>query len=91
MNKAGRYIQRHLWWDDDDREYEIEAVWRYTPDLVYGGQYESEQLESIEVYDCETDAPDIDHEMTEGSVVWRYIEKDFNLNIAVHEDFYWRF
>ena len=89
MDRAGRYIQRHLWWDAEDREYEIEAVWNYTPDHVYGGQYESAELLSMEVYDCETGAPDIDHEMFEGSNVWRYIADDFNLNIAVHEQSYW--
>ena len=91
MNKAGRYIQRHLWWDVEDREYEIESVWKYTPDKEFGGWYESAELQSIEVYDCETGAPDIDHEMFEGSDVWRYIEKDFDLNIAVHEEYYWSF
>ena len=89
MNRAGRYIQRHLWWDAEDRQYEIESVWNYTPDPIYGGQYESAELLSIEVYDCEANAPDIDNEMVKGSNVWRYIEQDFNIDIANHIDYYY--
>ena len=75
------YYQTHFWWDAEDREYMLTAVWRVTDDPHYGGQYASEELLDIEM---EFGAPEMEHEMCKGSDVWRSVESDgFKHSVAM--------
>lgn len=72
--KTGNYRDTTYWWDDEDRQYTLEAVWYYEdghreiPDSWW--------LESLIVEEQEKDAPDIDHLLVRGGEIWRMVENE---------------
>ena len=72
MMKTGQYVASHYYWDEEDREYTLEAVWYYEdghreiPDSLV--------LESLIMEDREDNAPDIDPLLVKDGNIWRQIE-----------------
>ena len=77
MNHSGYYRQKAYYWDDDENEYTLEAVFyhedgmREIPD--------SDTLHSLDVFECERNAPDITRMLNEGGDVWRKIENQCSI------------
>lgn len=78
MMRTGNYRATAYWWDEEDREYTLEAVWYYED-----GHREipdSWMLESLIVDEQEQGAPDIDHLLTKHGDIWRAVERDGAVN-----------
>lgn len=82
MDKAGEYRQEHYWWDEDDNQYLIEAIWQYRPPCSETGYGEDSELLSLECLD----GVEIDHLLVKGGNIWRVIEKEFDITEAVYID-----
>ena len=72
------------YWDDEDREYTLEALWyiRTTPGDCEDYYYE---LVGLEVWDCARYNPDIDYLLVRDGNIWRDIEKD-GVRLSTLED-----
>ena len=77
MNTSGYYRQTAYYWDIDENEYTLEAVFyhedgmREIPD--------SDMLYSLELLECDNNAPDITRMLSKGSDIWREIENECSI------------
>lgn len=70
--REGEYYGTHWYWDAEDREYTLCATWFFEKN--YPEMPDQWILMNLEVEDQEPGTPDLD--VSEGSDVWRGVEKD---------------
>lgn len=66
--KTGEYYGTHWYWDADDNEYELCAIWYFEQN--YPEMPDSWELKTLEV----EEGGELD--VTKGSAVWNKVEKD---------------
>lgn len=89
MYREGRYSQIVYWWDKDDNEYTLEGLWKYYPLDREINQGDEAELLSLEVFDQEPGAPDIDHLLDKDGDIWQSVEDDFSTTRAQYIDDDW--
>ena len=66
--KTGEYYGTHWYWDADDNEYELCAIWYF--ERNYPEMPDSWELKTLEV----EKGGELD--VTQGNDVWNYVQKD---------------
>lgn len=70
--KEGDYSCTHFWWDSEDRQYDIHAVWHFEKN--YPDMPDYWHLISLDVIAQEPGAEDLDLSLKEGCNIWQEIE-----------------